>query len=230
MKLKLIPILSLFLLTVSAIAQDYVSDFKKINEAYTKGVEMDIKYAYYNFYKDSKPYETVAGKVKQSGSMYHILLGDIEMINNKWFKLIINKGGQILTLDSSEKVSMKEYYDRNPIEQLTENYSKIEFKDQGKTATYKVYPVQSVVAFSEINVEKATHIILSISIFFKNTSENSPSNLLGNKLVISYSNVKTGVNFSESEFSIDKYILKNKNQFQPQWAYKSYEFINMISN
>ncbi len=230
MKLKLIPFLSLFLLTVPAIAQDYVSDFKKINDTYTKGVEMDINYAYYNFYKDSKPYETVAGKVKQTGSMYHILLGDIEMINNKWFKLIINKGGQILTLDSSEKVSMKAYYDRNPISQLTENYSKVEYKDFGKTATYKIFPIQSMIAFSEINVEKTTHIILSISIYFKNISENSPSNPIGNKLVITYSNVKTGVNYSESEFSIDKYILKNKNQFQPQWAYKSYEFVNMISN
>ena len=229
---KIYPISILFLLLLSktnSYAQNFVEDFKKINEIYTSGIDMSYTYSYYNYYKSIKPDNVIKGQIKSYKNMYRIVMGDIEIINGRHLKVIADHKGKTLTLDSADLKQMSDYSSENTIEKLTSNYEKVEYIDKGSLATYKIYSNNGLTVYSEITVYKSSFIIESIGIYFMDKRDDFRKGGVRNKLIINYSNVKTGIKIPDSDFSIDKFIYYRNNEFKLNADYKQYEFVNMVS-
>lgn len=227
MRVPVILLLS-FVSSISFGQRSAKQAFIDVNNTF-KGIEnmsYTINYSYFLDAKDKKPYETMQGIYKKSGSNYYSKIASREIIVNTKYRLVIENETQHFIIEDKPKKNAEEQFGID-IDTALSLANKITSESKNGFTTYKMF-FDKVIGYNQINitVNNKTNLINKLEVFLNNNKGGNP------KLTITITNYNTQPVFSEGQFSEKKYVrIDDKGNVRLNKKYSSFILLNnKVSN
>lgn len=210
LKMKKLIIVIIVLLTgiFSLKAQDIKTSFTKLNEGFSKltRVSYSISYAYYQKASDKKTLETSAGQFKRLNNNFYSKIGDVELIINEKYKVVVDNQTKHLVIEERQQVNTSEMFMVN-LDSALGLCSKITSKQTATQETFSLFFDSIRYDYTQVDViiNKTTNFIDKLVIYMVATDFET-NTVSYPKLEISVSNYTTSPVITESFFSESNYV------------------------
>ena len=224
----MLGILVFFTPKVELKAQDFISDFKKINLKYkNESYVLKMSYNYYNELNNSKPDQIQYAEVRKGKNKYYLKLHGMETIISNGVFLQANHDFKSLILDTARAAYSSSI--GIPLDSLEGLYQGVKYtKIDSTTASYSIPSMGKGISHTDIQFNPRTYEINQIEIFFYDMRKGAKKGTLRNKLRINYTEVDFTPLFNEESFSHSKYLYKTSNTYKVKKAYQKYSLVNNL--
>lgn len=199
----------------------------KMNEAYStsKSYSMTVHHSSYAGHSSDVSIEEYTGSFLKSGDNYYSNLLDVETIQNKSAKVSVSNNQKVVIISNCIEFS-KAVVDKEYLDHVLDQASKIEVSNAGNTRTYKFYMKNNGEFESYLITLNDKYFMTKLVMNYR--QERSWKNKSGKeisgkpKLVVSYSNIKINTVVDASKFNFNKYIIESGESYQLTPKYASY--------
>lgn len=219
----------LILFSIAGISQDWVTDFKKMNQKYTdaNSFSMSISVKIFEKLTSIEPMMSYSGKMAVSGNNYYSeMIGKITIVNENYSLLVDNSQKLIMYKNTLKNKKTEVKADKIPMSIDTAMYKNATAKYLINTATEKkIQLLFNSGQYSKIEVSiNAVNNSLTQIIYF--STSKSANEVSAEKIVVDYTEVKMNNEISPSLFSEKKIFKKNGDKLELVDAYKNYRLID----
>lgn len=231
----------LLLLTYTSHAQQAASDFVKINKAYQglRSLDMKVEYTLYKSWSSAEVLESEKGEIRKKGVYnFYTRVGTTETFQNKDYFFIVNHDDrQMLLLDvfrAGRKDAPQLLF--NEIDTLLKFCSSVNFSREASGLHAYTLNFSQGMEYGKLKIvfDPSTYYISKICFYF-----NKPVQILSAqgeeleykaRLEINYSGMRGNARLLDIDFTYDKYLFQEKGILQLRDTYRSYTFMNQLSN
>lgn len=221
---KFCLIFALVLLTGNSFAQDFNSDYKKVQVAYAglQNFFCELKVNVYDDLVSKSPSQTMLYSIKKQRDDFYYSVDKIKMIVNDNCVLYINEDNkQMIYTVRNKKKEMT-----IPNQDATEIVDKILKKSDSiiysgvfnNCKKYIIYSQKNEITKSEMYISNDNSLITKIVYYYKEDKERGST-----KVEIDYLKMDTLPVFRDNEFSEKQFVLYTKNTAKPLGKYSAYQ-------
>ena len=234
-------LISIFLLfTANCFAQIAKDDFAAINKTYSSSnhLSMKMKYEVFKNKNATSALQVENGEVQRNGNASHTRIAKTETIQTDKYTLIVDHEDKNISVLGSDQTKPSENNDKLymvDLEKLLKLCSKVEFKKENDRQNSYLMAIPSS-EYSEVKIiyNKKTMFIEKMVLFYsqaQNLEEKEEAPKEPPRLEITYSEINTNPNFSNDDFTYDKFVEKHNGKFRCKELYKGYTITeDMLNN
>lgn len=215
---------SVFLLSFSAFAQDFKSDYKQVHEAYNKleKFSCELKIDVFEDQRSKTPSQKMSSVIKKSANDYWYSMDKIKMVVNDGCILYINEENRqmIYTIrNSKNEMVIPNQNAVATIDTILKKSDSVVYSGvRDNCKKYIIYSGKGEIVRSEMLISRESSLITKIVYYYKAEKDGNAS-----KVEINYVKMNTAPQFADNEFSEKQYMSYSKNKVKPLGKYIGYE-------
>jgi hypothetical protein len=218
----------------AGIAQNAKADILRINEAYSKFIDMSMNITYNVFlnYSTALPYETEVGFFKQHRNQRYNKLKEIESLQNKDYLVVVDNDQRRIVVGNPVKFDPSKITLLNLDSALSTCSSVSYLDDKPGLGGYSMrFKPNTISAFDKIELyfDKKTYIVEKLFFYYRQEMKLSKeTDAISEKprLEITFSKFDFKTVNDESVFSESKFIEKKNGKYVAANTYKDYQVID----
>lgn len=226
--MKIFGVLVLCLAMMAGYGQNFKEEFTQLTSRIEQATSCHIvsNVTIYESKKNKQKLLSFSAELKKSESAYRSKMGDVELISNNDFIIMVDSEDLIVQIEKTPKVSksdrefLKDFY---AIDSMSHSNDSIQFVSQeGDFTTYRITMKKAMIETITVVLNNQERSIKRIE--YEYNKSYFPT---GNYVVIEYTLFNLNASFEQSIFEGRDIVTKNGNAFALSEKYKGFELLNL---
>jgi hypothetical protein len=230
--MRLLVFLLSLLFAQSAFSQNASEDLARINKKYLdeSSAEVHLRINLFDSWQNQKPIEQKEGVIKKSNKLQYINLGQVESIIGNSYTLTVDHQSKVMVLQSNSSAGSSNAFSKQTFAPMLDSLlpkmcEKVEFKKESKsTNSYIFYLKNGEYAKVVIMYDAQTYVLKKLILYYKKEANKEGQT----RIEVEYPATSFPASFSKSEFTYDKFLIKNGKVYELKKPYTAYKLFNNL--